>query len=75
MIGRISKFQGGMSGTIYKCRCCGKRTRETGEGESGVQLCADCYDAGGRENAHADGYHREDRDGPDPDCPLCSRGG
>lgn len=74
MNGRVSRFKGGHKGTTYECRCCGKRTRETGEGESGVQLCARCYMIAGIENAHADGYHRVDRDGPDPDCPICQRG-
>ena len=30
-------------GSTYNCNCCGKKTRETGEGESGLQMCAACY--------------------------------
>jgi hypothetical protein len=39
---------------VYTCRLCDKRTRETGEGESGVQLCARCFAICGEENAMAD---------------------
>jgi hypothetical protein len=33
----------GRKGSTYTCECCGKRTRETGDDESGVMLCAACY--------------------------------
>jgi hypothetical protein len=51
----------------YRCEDCGKRTRETGSCESGVGLCLSCYDRGGLENEHNDGYH----DTPDENCPKC----
>lgn len=38
----ISKFTN--RSTTYKCECCGKQTRDTGEGEcDGARLCAACY--------------------------------
>lgn len=41
-----SRFQRGgfgRKGATYSCECCGKLTRETGEEESSLQLCAACY--------------------------------
>jgi rubrerythrin len=55
---------------VYACRCCGKRTRETGDDESSVGLCKRCYYEGGLENEHSDGYHD---DAPHADCPICKR--
>lgn len=52
-----SKFRRGSG--VYTCRCCGHRTRETGHCESGVELCALCYEIGGLENQISDG-HDED---------------
>jgi len=43
-----SKFAKGSG--CYKCRLCGKMTRETGECESGISLCALCYTKSGMEN-------------------------
>jgi hypothetical protein len=34
------------SGPTYICECCGKRTRETGEDEASLHICAACYWAG-----------------------------
>lgn len=65
-----ARFQRGSG--AYKCRCCGKTTRETGNGESSVQLCKQCYYEGGLENEHSDGYHD---DAPHVDCPICKREG
>jgi hypothetical protein len=65
---RISRFTKG-SGK-YKCECCGKETRETGDGESSVNLCAKCYYEAGIENEHLDGEHKIK---PHPDCPLCKK--
>lgn len=42
-------------GGCYECRCCGKKTRETGSDESSVELCAYCYHEAGWENMLADG--------------------
>lgn len=53
---------------LYVCRACGKRTRETGDGESGCELCRDCYHVAGLENEHLDGLHA---DAPVADCPRC----
>jgi hypothetical protein len=54
----VRKFQRNLGGnnSTYKCECCGKRTRETGLGESGLGLCAYCYDEGGLENSLQDGH-------------------
>jgi hypothetical protein len=49
------RFQGGFAGAVYKCGCCGKMTRETGEDESSCQLCAYCYIEAGWENSLSDG--------------------
>jgi len=62
-----SKFQRGSG--VYECRCCGKRTRETGSGESGSGLCADCFNDAGLENEHSDGHHDDE---PKPGCPQCN---
>lgn len=40
---------------LYKCQNCGKMTRETGEGESYVELCRHCWDEAGWENFISDG--------------------
>lgn len=42
-----SRFRGGLAGSTYICRVCSKRTRETGEGESSLDLCKACYIAAG----------------------------
>lgn len=41
---------------VYTCECCGKRTRETGEGESDCGLCLYCYTEGGLINMLSDGH-------------------
>ena len=66
---RVSRFKGGFAGTTYLCRSCGKRTRETGEGESSVELCAACYDDAGWENLHSDQHGAAEA--KDPSCPYC----
>lgn len=54
---------------VYICRICGKQTRETGEGESDVRLCVDCWDSAGQENCHSDDGH----EGSFEDCPICKK--
>jgi len=49
----MQRFQKGIS--TYKCGMCGKLTRETGDGESYVDLCKICYEKAGDENSVADG--------------------
>lgn len=49
-----SKFRRGSG--VYTCHCCGHRTRETGNDESLLGLCAYCYEEGGFENELADGH-------------------
>lgn len=65
----VSKFQktGFGKGSTYICSVCGKRTRETGFCESGVGLCAKCYEEGGLENEHSDYGHPK----YNPSCPTC----
>jgi len=45
---------------IYTCRICDRRTRETGDSESYVGLCADCYNLGGLDNELSDGCIEQD---------------
>jgi hypothetical protein len=80
---KVSKFQGGFKGAVYTCVVCGKKTRETGDGESSCNLCKKCYYEGGLENEHSDndGEHviglNPDGSfvlGKHPDCPICKAG-
>ena len=70
---RNSRFQphrfGGPGGT-YICSnpSCGKRTRETGQGESSCELCKACYLACLMENEHGDRYHDDNKRDDCPDC-------
>lgn len=43
-----SHFRRGSS--VYTCNLCGVRTRETGHGESGCELCKDCFELCGIDN-------------------------
>lgn len=43
-------------GSTYKCKCCDHQTRETGEGESDLRLCAPCFHVAGEENSFNDGH-------------------
>lgn len=56
-------------GGLYVCRICGKKTRETGNDESGVQLCANCYDRCTLENDHNDYGHAQKEE----NCPVCEK--
>jgi hypothetical protein len=49
--------RGGWKGTapVYKCGRCGKMTRETGEDESSLELCAYCLLISYAENGFNDG--------------------
>lgn len=51
---------------VYTCLSCGKRTRETGSGESDNHLCVACYDESGEEN-----YHLDNHAGDFKTCGLC----
>lgn len=53
-----SRFQRGSG--VYTCNCCKKQTRETGYGESGSKLCADCFECAGWFNTCLD--NSEDTD-------------
>jgi DNA-directed RNA polymerase subunit RPC12/RpoP len=58
--------------STYICGICGKRTRDTGYGESGNDSCKKCYVEGGLENHHNDEGHEtiQYEDGIKcPDCP------
>jgi len=46
-------------GGVYVCRICKRNTRATGRGDNdNVELCAECYDLAGIENAISDGDQR-----------------
>ncbi len=48
-----NRFVKGQS--TYKCRCCGRLTRQTGQGDNdGVELCVECYSLAGEENHLSD---------------------
>lgn len=60
----------------YKCRSCGKMTRETGEGESDIELCLKCFNDAGDENEKNDGImpwelHEHVPGDPDKDGDVC----
>lgn len=42
---------------VYVCSSCGRKTRETGEDESSVELCAYCYLEATLENELSDGHY------------------
>ncbi len=42
-------------GGVYTCTECDKKTRETGEGESALEMCRSCYLEGGHINSVLDG--------------------
>lgn len=67
---RINRFSRTRLGTpLYTCRVCGKRTRETGEGESSCELCKRCFIISSVENIHSDNSHT----GPFAQCEECMR--
>jgi hypothetical protein len=47
-----SKFQKGSG--VYNCVVCGKKTRDTGNDEAGVQMCKKCYEENLEYNARSD---------------------
>lgn len=66
-----NRFQQGFMGSgggVYKCTSCGKKTRETGEGESSLGVCRACHEYMGWENFCSDNC---DQDGThDPRCRI-----
>ena len=65
----IGRFVGQDHGTVYPCSECGVDTRDTGHGELGAELCAECQDTAEVEERHeAEGH--EDTKGK-PTCPRC----
>ncbi|MBN1514056.1 MAG: hypothetical protein JXB13_18710, partial [Phycisphaerae bacterium] len=69
---RFQRSRGGRPGGVYACRSCGKRTRETGLGESDCQLCAFCFVESGEQNMHLDGSHETAKSDC---CPYCNPDG
>jgi hypothetical protein len=56
-----NRFQKGSG--MYQCRCCGRNTRSTGNGDNeNVRLCEQCYELAGYENMVQDGGELSDRD-------------
>lgn len=54
---RISQFRKGE--TTFLCGVCGRRTRQTGE-QAGCELCPQCNEIAGLENAINDGCETPD---------------
>ena len=59
------KFRSGSG--VYRCVVCKKQTRETGDNESSVEMCADCYEWESMENQHSDDGH----EGAMNECAEC----
>lgn len=57
MIRTANRFAKGSG--VYTCRCCERRTRDTGGDGSSVGLCDQCYELSGYENAIEDGNDSE----------------
>lgn len=56
-----NRFQKGSG--CYKCKCCGRNTRSTGNGDNEyVQMCEQCYEMGGIENSIADHHYANDEE-------------
>ena len=54
------------------CRGCSKLTTwSEANGNGGLDLCKDCFEAASMDNEHWDGYHTE----PKADCRLCAQEG
>ena len=67
----MADFQYFQSGSgVYICSDCGKRTRETGDGESGCGLCVACFDEAGAEK-----HHNDCHDTPVEGCRYCEESG
>jgi len=60
------RFQRGSG--VYTCHCCGKQTRDTGNGEAGLDLCRACYEDATDENYHLDNH---DPEHPEAGCRFC----
>lgn len=58
------RFQQGAS--VYSCSLCGRRTRETGSGESQLEMCVDCFNLCSYDNEHND-------EGSKPDAKQAAR--
>ncbi len=53
-VNRRSSFQGGFGrASVYACRCCKRQTRGAGDA-FGVELCGECFELAGIENAISD---------------------
>lgn len=68
MVRRNDRFRRGSG--CYTCWGCQRQTRETGRGESGVGLCAQCDQRWAATEAHDSAGH--DAEHPDADCPICT---
>lgn len=53
------------------CNCCGKRFADNAGRDNTDRTCPKCYEEAGYINAHSDGYHNADAEGPQADCPDC----
>jgi hypothetical protein len=55
MNSRFTKSSMFAKGSVYTCKICGKKTRETGGGESNSEMCAYCLEEAYAENDLGDG--------------------
>lgn len=51
-----------------ECMSCGKMFADNASRDNTSETCGACYEEAGRENAHQDGLHADERD---EDCPMC----
>jgi ribosome-binding protein aMBF1 (putative translation factor) len=51
---KINKFYKGSA--VFKCKVCGRGTRDTGVQSAGNDICPQCYDLAGIENEINDGH-------------------
>jgi len=50
----IKKFYRGSS--VFKCKVCGRGTRDTGVQSAGNKICPQCFELAGLENSISDGH-------------------
>ena len=65
------KFNRFGRGGCYECRRCHKQTRDTGNGEASLELCARCLEIEGQRNSHNDNSPELHQKYPSPLCPVC----
>jgi hypothetical protein len=51
---KFNRFQPHTS--VFTCRCCGRKSRETARNSGAGDICGQCYDLAGIENEISDGH-------------------